>query len=105
MTIDATKLETRLFINNEFVNSSSGKTFATINPATEEVICIVQEASLDDVNRAVRAERTKDALLYLKNRSFTFRCFVKKERCFMSHTILTTIIDRLNASCHFLRGG
>mmetsp|Transcript_60666 Transcript_60666/g.148803 ORF Transcript_60666/g.148803 Transcript_60666/m.148803 type:complete len:494 (-) Transcript_60666:11-1492(-) len=55
MTIDVAKLETRLFINNEFVNSSSGKTFATINPATEEVICNVQEAGPDDVNRAVDA--------------------------------------------------
>ena len=28
---------TQLFINGEFVNSVSGKTFATHNPATEEV--------------------------------------------------------------------
>ena len=29
---------TQLFINNEFVNSESGKTFPTSNPATGEVI-------------------------------------------------------------------
>lgn len=52
--VDISKLETRLFINNEFVNSVSGKTFNTINPATEEVICAVQEADAADVDKAVR---------------------------------------------------
>jgi len=32
-----------LFINNEFVKSSSGKTFDTLNPATGEPIAQVQE--------------------------------------------------------------
>jgi hypothetical protein len=39
---------TQLFINNEFVNSSEGKTFPVVNPATEEKICDVQEASFKD---------------------------------------------------------
>jgi hypothetical protein len=52
-TIDVAQLETRLFINNEFVNSVSGKTFNTVNPATEEVICLVQEADAADVDKAV----------------------------------------------------
>ena len=30
-------VQTKLFINNEFVDALSGKTFNTINPATEEV--------------------------------------------------------------------
>ena len=38
------KIETRHFINNEFVNSINGKTFTTVNPATEEVIANVQAA-------------------------------------------------------------
>ncbi len=32
---------TQLFINNQYVDSVSGRTFETINPATEEVICKV----------------------------------------------------------------
>ena len=32
-----------MFINNEFRKSASGKTFPTVNPATEEVICDIQE--------------------------------------------------------------
>lgn len=53
MTLDVSKIETRLFIDNEFVNSVSGKTFDTVNPATEEVICSVQEADREDVDLAV----------------------------------------------------
>jgi aldehyde dehydrogenase (NAD+) len=49
--------ETRLFINGEFVNSATGKTFPCVNPATEEVICQVQEATEEDVNKAVAAAR------------------------------------------------
>lgn len=33
----------QLFINNDYVDSVSGKTFLTINPVTEEKICDVAE--------------------------------------------------------------
>ena len=33
----------QLFINNEYVNSKLGKTFPTINPATNEKIADIQE--------------------------------------------------------------
>lgn len=48
---------TQLFINNEWRNSASEKTFPVINPATEEVICNVQEADKADVDAAVAAAR------------------------------------------------
>lgn len=48
---------TQLFINNEFVNSESGLSFATYNPATEEIIAHVQEAGDVDVDKAVAAAR------------------------------------------------
>jgi len=48
---------TQLFINNQFVDSVSGKTFPTINPVTEEVICDVAEGDKADVNLAVKAAR------------------------------------------------
>merc|ERR1719203_1897014 len=53
--INIAELETKLFINNEFVPSESGKTFDVINPATEEIICSVQEADAIDVDKAVKA--------------------------------------------------
>ena len=48
---------TQLLIDGKFVNSTSGKTFDTFNPATEEKIASVQEAGVEDVNRAVKAAR------------------------------------------------
>jgi acyl-CoA reductase-like NAD-dependent aldehyde dehydrogenase len=46
---------TQLFYNNEWHNSKSGKTFATLNPATAEKIVDIQEADKEDVNEAVKA--------------------------------------------------
>jgi aldehyde dehydrogenase (NAD+) len=48
---------TQLLIDGKFVNSASGKTFDTFNPATEEKIVSVQESGVEDVNRAVKAAR------------------------------------------------
>ena len=48
---------TKLFIDNEFVDAVSGKTFPTIDPATEEVICQVAEGDKPDVDKAVAAAK------------------------------------------------
>ena len=48
---------TKLLINNRWVESHSGRSFATINPATGEEICQVAEADEPDVNEAVKAAR------------------------------------------------
>jgi aldehyde dehydrogenase (NAD+) len=49
---------TRLLINNRWIPSESGKTFATINPSTGEEICEIAEADAADVQKAVKAART-----------------------------------------------
>jgi aldehyde dehydrogenase (NAD+) len=49
---------TKLLIGNKWVDSVSGKTFPTINPATGEVIAQVAEADAADVDKAVGAART-----------------------------------------------
>nr|XP_050045114.1 aldehyde dehydrogenase, mitochondrial-like [Dermacentor andersoni] len=48
---------TQIFINNEWHNSASGKTFPTVNPTSGEVITHVQEGDKADVDKAVRAAR------------------------------------------------
>lgn len=48
---------TKLFINNEFVDAKSGKTFATVNPTNEKVITHIAEADSADVNLAVAAAK------------------------------------------------
>ena len=49
---------TKLLINNQWVESTSGKSFPTINPATGQEICPVAEADAADVDKAVHAART-----------------------------------------------
>ena len=47
----------RLFIGGEWVPSTGASTIDVISPATEQVIGHAPEATVDDVNRAVRAAR------------------------------------------------
>ncbi|MFN9720808.1 MAG: aldehyde dehydrogenase family protein [Planctomycetota bacterium] len=49
--------QTGILIGDEFRPAVSGKTFSTINPATEEVICEVAEGDAADVDLAVHAAR------------------------------------------------
>ncbi|KAH9636936.1 hypothetical protein HF086_016875 [Spodoptera exigua] len=51
------KFPTQLFIDGKFVNSDNGKTLTLINPTDESVICKVQSASVNDVDRAVLAAK------------------------------------------------
>jgi aldehyde dehydrogenase (NAD+) len=46
-----------MLIDGKFRDSHSGKTFATINPATEEVIAQVAEGDATDIDLAVKAAR------------------------------------------------
>jgi aldehyde dehydrogenase (NAD+) len=49
--------ETQCFINGKWQPAKSGKTFETINPATEEVIAKVSEGDAADIDLAVKAAR------------------------------------------------
>jgi len=48
---------TKIFINNEFVDAVSGKTFETLNPATGKPIVRVAEGDKADIDRAVAAAK------------------------------------------------
>jgi len=47
----------QMFINGKWIDSASGKTFPTYNPATGEVMSQVAEGDREDIDRAVRAAR------------------------------------------------
>jgi len=49
---------TQLFIGGKYKDARSGKTFPSINPATEEVIAQVAEADAPDIDDAVKAARS-----------------------------------------------
>lgn len=50
--------QTGILIGDEWRPAVSGRTFSTINPATEEVICEVAEGDKEDVDLAVHAARS-----------------------------------------------
>ncbi len=47
----------QLFINGQWSDAASGRTFETPNPATGEILARVAEGDAEDINRAVRAAR------------------------------------------------
>src|SRR5215467_1307591 len=47
----------QMYINGEWVDSKSARTFPVYDPSTEEVIAQVPDGNADDVNRAVAAAR------------------------------------------------
>ena len=54
---------TKLFIDNEWVDAVSGKTFATVDPATEQEICKLAEGDKADMDK-VLCTVLRDASLY-----------------------------------------
>src|SRR5579862_4651856 len=54
---DSVSTPGRLLINNEWLASTSGKTFSTVNPATGEELAQIAEADAADVDKAVSAAR------------------------------------------------
>lgn len=57
MPFDLIANRQNLLIDGKRVPAISGRTFATLNPATEQTIAIVAEADAEDVNLAVRSAR------------------------------------------------
>lgn len=56
-SVEALEFETRAYIDGEFVEAASGKSFPTINPATGQIITNVTSCDSADVDRAVAAAR------------------------------------------------
>jgi aldehyde dehydrogenase (NAD+) len=51
------EIETRLFIDGEFVDSLDGSKFEVTNPFTGGTVAEVSEAKVEDVNRAVESAK------------------------------------------------
>lgn len=47
----------KLLINGEWIESTSGQTFETLDPSNGKVLAVVHEAGVEDVNKAVSAAR------------------------------------------------
>jgi aldehyde dehydrogenase (NAD+) len=67
--------EVRMLIDGELVEAGSGKRFANVNPATEEVLGEVADADADDMTRAIAAARRAfDDTDWSTNRQLRKRC-------------------------------
>src|SRR6516165_9581571 len=67
--------EERMLVDGELIGSDSGKTFDNVNPATEEVIGQVADASNAEMHRAIdAARRAFDETDWSTNRELRKRC-------------------------------
>src|SRR5947209_17391868 len=67
--------EVRMLIDGELVESATGKHFDNINPATEEILGPVADASTEDMQRAIAAARRAfDETDWSTNHAFRKRC-------------------------------
>ncbi|HEY7107364.1 MAG TPA: aldehyde dehydrogenase family protein [Acidimicrobiia bacterium] len=70
--------EVRMLIDGELVEAASGKRFDNINPATEEVLGQVADASAEDMQRAIAAaRRAADETDWSTNHQFRKQCLLQ----------------------------
>ncbi|MFD3445900.1 aldehyde dehydrogenase [Microbacteriaceae bacterium 4G12] len=87
MTLKTEVLDIKLFINGEYVSSGNNKTFAVKNPATQEMIATVHEATKEDVDQACQAAREA----FEKG---PWRTITIKERCDKIRKMAEIIMER-----------
>ena len=74
-----------MLIDGKLVESQSGKTFDNLNPATEEVLGPVTDASAADMQRAIdAARRAFDETDWSSNRAFRKRCLAQLQEALES---------------------
>ena len=77
--------EVRMLIDGELVEAASGKRFDNINPATEEVLGEVADASADDMQRAIAAARRAfDETDWSTNHAFRQKCLLQLQEAIES---------------------
>ena len=73
--------ERRMLVDGKLVDAASGKTFANVNPATEEVIGEVTDATSADMYRAIDSARHAfDETDWSTNHAFRKRCLEQLQK-------------------------
>ena len=68
------------------LTSGSGGTFATINPATEEVLGVAADADAEDMDRAIEAaRRVFDETDWSRNTELRVRCVRQLREAMQQH--------------------
>ncbi len=77
--------ESRMLIDGELVEADSGKTFENVNPATEEVLGQVADASVEEMRRAIAAARRAfDDTSWSTDRAFRQTCLLQLQNALES---------------------
>jgi aldehyde dehydrogenase (NAD+) len=77
--------EERMLIDGSLVPSSSGSTYETINPATEDVLGVCADASPADLDRAIgAARRAFDETTWSTDTTFRVRCIRQLQQALMT---------------------
>ncbi len=78
--------ESRMFIDGELVEAEGGRTYDNINPATEEVIGPVADATAADMERAIAAARRAfDETKWSTDRDFRKACLLQLKQALEKH--------------------
>ena len=78
--------EERMLIDGRLVRSSSGATYPTVNPATEEVLGVCAEASPADLDAAMAAaRRTFDETSWSTDVALRVRCLRQLQQALTAH--------------------
>jgi aldehyde dehydrogenase (NAD+) len=78
--------EARMLIDGKLVEAAGGRTYENINPATEESIGSVADASAEDVDRAIgAARRAFDETDWSTNRAFRKQCLQQLKEALEKH--------------------
>jgi acyl-CoA reductase-like NAD-dependent aldehyde dehydrogenase len=79
--------EENLLIDGELTPASGGKTYETINPATEEVLGTSADATIDDTERAITtARRAFDTTGWSTDRDLRVRCIQQLHAALVKHS-------------------
>ncbi|ABW14745.1 aldehyde dehydrogenase [Parafrankia sp. EAN1pec] len=82
---DRPQFESRMLIDGKLVEAATGKTFDNVNPATEEVLGQVTDASATDMHRAIdAARRAFDETDWPTNRALRKLCLSQLQKALES---------------------
>jgi acyl-CoA reductase-like NAD-dependent aldehyde dehydrogenase len=78
--------EARLLIDGELVTASGGRTYETVAPATEAVLGVAADATVDDARRAIgAARRAFDATDWSRDHELRVRCLRQLHQALRDH--------------------
>jgi aldehyde dehydrogenase (NAD+) len=76
--------EERLLIDGDLVTADGGSTYETVNPATEEVLGVAADATVDDARRAIAAARRAfDTTGWSRDHALRVRCLRQLHRALL----------------------